>query len=209
LSRVRLAMLALALAALAGAGTALVVRGATGRAEAKRGLPRFHGQASWSSGRRRAPALALRDQNGRRVSLAALHRPVLLTFLDSRCRAQCPIEGRQLGIMLRRMEPAARPALLIVGVNPPGDTPRSIRQAMREWRLTGPWQTQWLHGTRPELERVWHAYGIGVEPTAADITHGMALYLIDRRGFERTGYLFPFLPNFVALDLRTLAEERA
>jgi hypothetical protein len=38
--------------------------------------------------------------------------------------------------------------------------------------------------------------------------HGLVLYLIDRRGFERTGYLFPFLPNFVALDLRTLHGER-
>jgi hypothetical protein len=37
----------------------------------------------------------------------------------------------------------------------------------------------------------------------------MALYLIDRRGDERAGYLFPFLPNFVALDLRTLARERS
>jgi hypothetical protein len=36
-----------------------------------------------------------------------------------------------------------------------------------------------------------------------------ALYLIDRRGFARTGYLFPFLPNFVALDLRSLGRERA
>jgi cytochrome oxidase Cu insertion factor (SCO1/SenC/PrrC family) len=111
-------------------------------------------------------------------------------------------------MMLRRMEPAVRPALLIVGVNPSGDTPSSIRQAMRKWRLTGPWQWHWLRGTRSQLERVWRAYGIGVEPTTNDVTHGMALYLIDRRGFERTGYLFPFLPNFVSLDLRTLAGEQ-
>jgi cytochrome oxidase Cu insertion factor (SCO1/SenC/PrrC family) len=209
LSRVRLATLALALGALGGAGIGLVVTGVTGRAQAQTGPPELHGQASWTSGERRAPSFALRDQSGRRVSLAALRRPVLLTFLDSRCHGQCPIEGRQLGVMLRRMEPAVRPVLLIVGVNPSGDTPSSTRHAMRKWRLTGPWQSHWLRGTSRELERVWRAYGIGVEPTTNDITHGMALYLIDRRGFERAGYLFPFLPNFVALDLRTLAEERA
>jgi cytochrome oxidase Cu insertion factor (SCO1/SenC/PrrC family) len=206
LSHVRIA--ALVLAALGGSGIGLIVATVTGGAQAKTGLPELHGQASWTPGERRAPSFALRDQSGQRVSLAALRRPTLLTFLDSRCQGQCPIEGRQLGIMLRRMTPAARPTLLIVGVNPSGDTPRSIRHAMRTWLLTGPWQSHWLRGSRRELERVWRAYGITVEPTTNDVTHGMALYLIDRRGFERSGYLFPFLPNFVALDLRALAEER-
>jgi cytochrome oxidase Cu insertion factor (SCO1/SenC/PrrC family) len=209
LSRVRLAALALALSALGGAGIGLIVVTVTGRAQAEIGLPKLHGQASWAPGERRAPSFALRDQSGRRVSLAALRRPVLLTFLDSRCHGQCPIEGRRLGIMLRQMPAATRPTLVVVGVNPSGDTSPSIRHAMRSWRLAGPWKWHWLRGSRRELEPVWRAYGIGVEPTTNDITHGMALYLIDRRGFERAGYLFPFLSSFVALDLRVLAEERA
>jgi cytochrome oxidase Cu insertion factor (SCO1/SenC/PrrC family) len=208
LSRVRLVALVLALGALGGAGIGLIVATVAGRAQATPGLPELHGQASWTPGERRAPSFALRDQSGRRVSLAALRRPVLLTFLDSRCHAQCPIEGSQLGMMLRRMAPVVRPTLLIVGVNPSGDTPPSIRHAMRKWRLAGPWPWHWLRGSERELQGVWRAYGIGVEPTTNDVTHGMALYLIDRRGFERAGYLFPFLPNFVALDLRTLAVER-
>jgi cytochrome oxidase Cu insertion factor (SCO1/SenC/PrrC family) len=208
LSRIRLAVLVLALGALAGVGIGIIVASLTGRAQAQAGLPDLHGQASWAPRERRAPSFALPDQSGRRVSLAALRRPVLLTFLDSRCHGQCPIEGRQLGTMLRRMAPAARPTLLIVGVNPSGDTPTSIRHVMRNWRLAGPWRWHWLRGTRRELEGVWRAYGIRVEPTTNDVTHGMALYLIDRRGFERAGYLFPFLPNFVALDLHTLAEEQ-
>ena len=34
------------------------------------------------------------------------------------------------------------------------------------------------------------------------------VYLIDRRGDERTGYLFPFAPAFVQGDLAVLATER-
>jgi hypothetical protein len=34
------------------------------------------------------------------------------------------------------------------------------------------------------------------------------VYLVDRRGDERTGYLFPFAPAFVEGDLRILAAER-
>ena len=56
---------------------------------------------------------------------------------------------------------------------------------------------------------MWRNYGVTVRPGAGDVTHTLAVYLIDRRGFERTGYLFPFLPNFIELDLRKLVGERA
>jgi hypothetical protein len=39
-------------------------------------------------------------------------------------------------------------------------------------------------------------------------TETPVVYLIDRRGDERTGYLFPFAPAFVEGDLRALATER-
>jgi cytochrome oxidase Cu insertion factor (SCO1/SenC/PrrC family) len=209
-SRARLAALALALAALVGVGLGLLAHRALGGGQGGLELPRLHGQATWEPGEHRTHGFALRDQDGRVVSLTGLRgRPVLLTFFDSECRDQCPIAGRQLGTILRQMAPANRPTLLIVGVNPRGDTPASIRHAMTAWRLAGPWRWHWLRGRRSELAAVWAAYGITVEPTTNDIGHGLALYLIDRRGFQRTGYLFPFLPNFVALDLQTLAREQA
>ena len=210
-SRPRIVALLLTLGAVGGAGLGLVAHVALGGGErSSPELPALHGQASWAAGERAAPQFRLRDQNGALVSLARLRgRPVLVTFLDSQCEEQCPIQGAQLGTMLRGMAPADRPALVIVSVDPADDTPASIRQAMRDWRLAGRWRWHWLRGTRSELARVWAAYGIAVKPTTNDVTHGLALYLVDRRGFQRTGYLFPFRPTFVALDLRTLANERA
>jgi cytochrome oxidase Cu insertion factor (SCO1/SenC/PrrC family) len=207
MSRARLAAAAIVLAALGGVGVGLVAHLALGSGGLA--MPRMHGQASWAAGERPAPPFELRDQSGRVVSLPDLgDRPVLLTFLDSRCVSQCPIAGRQLGTMLRGMPAADRPTLLVVSVNPAGDTPASIRHATTTWRLAGPYRWHWLRGTRSELAAVWRAYGIAVEPKTNNITHGLALYLIDRGAFERAGYLFPFLPNFVALDLRALARER-
>jgi cytochrome oxidase Cu insertion factor (SCO1/SenC/PrrC family) len=209
MTRAELVALVLGLAALVGVGAGATVALVPSHASSP-ALPRLHGQAVWSPGERPAPPFTLRDQDGGLVSSSGPgRRPVLLTFLDSRCHYQCPIQGRQLGSMLRRMPRALRPRLLIVSVNPRGDTRASIRHAMTEWGLAGPWEWHWLRGTRPELARVWRGYGITVEPRTNDIAHSMALYLIDGRGFERAGYLFPFLPPFVALDLRTLAEERA
>jgi hypothetical protein len=46
-------------------------------------------------------------------------------------------------------------------------------------------------------------------PTTNDVVHSLALYLIDRRGYERTAYLFPFLQGFVQRDLGRLAQELA
>jgi protein SCO1/2 len=166
-------------------------------------VPSFQGAQSWAAGRRPAPAFALRDQDGRVVSLASLRgRTVLVTFLDSHCKQQCPLAGRELGSIVRSLPRAERPAVLIVSVNP-ADTARSARAAAQRWALAGGWH--WLLGPRRRIVSVEHAYGIEVRPAQGDLIHTVALYLVDRRGFERTGYLFPFLPGFVTHDLRRLS----
>jgi protein SCO1/2 len=174
---------------------------------ARPALPTYHGQAVWAAGKRPAPNFTLRDQDGGRFTMASLRgRPVLLTFLDSQCRQECPIEGRQLSIILRALPARQRPELVVVSVDQTGDTPKGIARALHKWHLDGPWTTRWLNGTsRAQLASVWRAYGITVEPTTNDIVHSLALYLIDRAGDERTAYLFPFLPSFVQRDLARLA----
>jgi protein SCO1/2 len=209
-ARRRLAFL-LVLGAVGGMGVGVVAHLAYGKIDrAGPALPALHGQVSWASGEQAASPFHLRNQDGAAVSLAGLRgRPVLVTFLDSHCAEQCPVTGHQLGTVLRRMAPADRPTVVVVSVNPRGDTRTSIRRAAAEWGFAGPWSWHWLRGTRAELSHVWAAYGITVQPTTNDITHGLALYLVDSRGFQRTGYLFPFLPNFVGLDLVKLAREEA
>ncbi len=133
----------------------------------------------------------------------------MLTFLDSQCKSSCPIEGRQLGSVLRRLPAMERPTLVIVSVNHDGDTPAGIRRALAEWHLNGPWAVHWLNAsTRAQLASVWRSYSVRVIPKSNDVVHSLALYLIDRRGYERTAYLFPFLQGFVQRDLGRLARER-
>jgi cytochrome oxidase Cu insertion factor (SCO1/SenC/PrrC family) len=178
---------------------------------AKPALPELNGQAVWPPGARPAPDFALRDQSGALVTLRSLRgRTVLLAFLDSQCRSSCPIVGRQLGSVLRRLPAPSRPAVVVVSVDPRGDTPAGIRHALRKWRLEGSWRVHWVNApARAQLASVWKNYGVVVQPTSNDIVHSLALYLIDRRGDERTAYLFPFLQSFVQHDLARLAEGRA
>ncbi len=169
-------------------------------------VPVLHGQATWPANRRVAPALALRDQHGRPVTLASLRgRTIALTFLDSLCKESCPIEGRMLAAAVRETRGAARPQLLVVSVDPAGDTPSTVARALRRWKL--PADTVWLLGTRARLRPVWDAYQITVDPVSGDIVHSTAVYLIDRRGYERAGFLMPFVPALVADDFRALGTE--
>jgi cytochrome oxidase Cu insertion factor (SCO1/SenC/PrrC family) len=147
----------------------------------------------------------LRDQSGSRFSLSSLRgRTVVVEFFDSHCRAECPLAGRALAASERSLPAARRPVLLVVSVNPQ-DTSASVRAAIRSWGLAGlaPWH--WLMGTHAQLAPVWSAYHIFVEPTRGDINHTEALYLLDRRGDERSGYLFPYLPASVSHDMGVLA----
>jgi len=155
---------------------------------------------------REAPAFALHDQRGRLVSLRAQRgHPVVVAFMDSRCHQVCPLEGRTLAAALASLPAGASPVLLVVSVNPWQDTRASARAAARKWGFTGSWH--WLLGSRRELARVWSAYRIYVRRAKGDIVHSDAIYLLDRKGFERAGFIYPFLPVSVSHDLRVLAGE--
>jgi len=174
---------------------------------AARGLD---GEATWAAGARPAPAITtLHDQSGHRFSLASLHgHTVAIEFFDSHCKQECPLAGRALAAAEQALPRSQRPVLVVVSVNPL-DTPASTRAAVRSWGLAdvAPWH--WLRGTHAQLAPVWKAYRIFVQPEQGDISHTEALYLIDRRGDERSGYLYPYIPGRVAHDMHTLAGERA
>jgi cytochrome oxidase Cu insertion factor (SCO1/SenC/PrrC family) len=203
----RRALVALACAAIAGIVAGVAIGSLRRTHPTRTALPAFHGQASWRAGARPAPPFALRDQTGTLVSLHALRgRPVLLTFLDSQCTSECPIAGRELGSILRRLPASRRPALVVISVDPRGDTPAAVRHALAKWKLDGPWTVHWLNApTRATLARVWKSFDVVVQPATNDIMHSLALYLIDRNGDERTGYLFPFLQSFVQHDIVRLS----
>jgi cytochrome oxidase Cu insertion factor (SCO1/SenC/PrrC family) len=170
------------------------------------GDAKLFGQATWPAGARPAPPITrLRDQGNQRFSLESLRgHTVAIEFFDSHCRQECPLAGRTMAAAERSLPPAQRPVLVVVSVNPL-DTAGSTRAAIRAWGLAGvaPWH--WLRGTHRQLASVWKAYREYVKPERGDIVHTEALYLIDRRGDERSGYLYPYIPRSVSHDLRTLA----
>lgn len=167
----------------------------------------LYGDAIWAAGSRPAPAIdTLRDQSGSKFALSSLRgHPVAIAFFDSYCHQECPLEGRQLATSELKLPRTQRPDLVVVSVNPK-DTRASVAKAIRDWGLAGvaPWH--WLMGTHRQLAKIWAAYGVSVSPPVdGDINHTEALYLVDRRGYERAGYLWPFASRFATYDMRVLA----
>jgi cytochrome oxidase Cu insertion factor (SCO1/SenC/PrrC family) len=168
--------------------------------------PALRGQATWPAGKLAAPPIRGRDQKGGEFSLRSLRgRTVAIAFFDSHCHAECPLEGRAMASAERTLSAGQRPVLVAVSVNP-RDTPASARRAARAWGLAhaAPWY--WVMGKRAALAPIYRAYHIYVgKAVHGDIQHTEALILVDRRGYERSGYLWPFATRFVAHDLRVLA----
>lgn len=205
---VALGVLAVLLGAGLGVAIHLISSGSASSAVVVGSRYGLDGEATWPTAAEPAPAInGLRDQNGRRFSLTSLHgHTVAIVFFDSHCHQECPLEGRDLASAERVLPAAERPELVAVSVNPL-DTPASARRAVRSWGLAGlaPWH--WLMGTRSALAHVWRAYHIYVASHAVggDISHTEAVYLVDRRGYERSAYLYPFANRFILHDLRVLA----
>jgi cytochrome oxidase Cu insertion factor (SCO1/SenC/PrrC family) len=206
------ALLALALGGGVGVGLHALMQRPSALAQApvtmRHGL---YGDATWAARSVPAPPInTLRDQTGSRFAFGSLHgHSVALVFFDSYCRQECPLEGRQLATAERALPAAQRPELVVVSVNPK-DTPASVAKAIREWGLAGvaPWH--WLMGTHKQLAPIWAEYNIQVSPPVdGDINHTEALYLIDRGGYERAGYLWPFASRFATYDMQALATRKA
>jgi len=203
--RVLIPALVLVVAAVAGIAVGVVLHVSVGSASTRPPLhvPALHGQAVWPAGKLAAPLFALRDQRGRLVSLRSqLGRPVVLAFMDSHCHQVCPLEGRTLASAFARLPARVHPVLLMVSVNPWQDTRASTLAAARKWGLAGAWH--WLLGTKRELTPVWKSYKIYVHRARGDIIHSDAIYVLDRKGFERAGFIYPFLPVSISEDLLVL-----
>ncbi len=201
--RVLAALIAAAAATGVGIGAALaLVHGRSASVPAA--APVWHAQAIWPAGAKQAPDFRLRDQADRLMTLSSQRgRVVLLTFLDSHCTNECPIMGRLLAGVQRRLGPRTRADLVVVTVDPWADTGRSARAfaAKSHWR--GSWH--WVLGAPAQLKPVWAAYSVGVRRTPSDVNHTGVLYVIDPQGFQRAAYLVPFSPADVATAVRRLA----
>jgi protein SCO1/2 len=154
-----------------------------------------------------APAFALRDQEGRTVSLAA-HRGsvVLVTFLYTSCPDVCPLLASNLNTALRLLpgETRMRTVVLAISVDPEHDTPTAVRRFIREHSLTP--QFRYLSASRAELKPVWQAYNVLATPRSDEaIDHSAYVAVVDRAGRVRAYLDSTSSPSAIAQEVRLLS----
>ncbi len=133
----------------------------------------------------RAPHVDLVDQNGTRVTLAALGgKVVLLTFLDPLGRGQSPAIARELRQVSGRVHAAGR-HISLVAIN--DDARHRARGALRGFdqrmHLSGETAWRFLSGSLPALRETWARFGVAAQIAAPA---GMAarrdvIWVIDAR----------------------------
>lgn len=196
----------IALAAVAGVGAGLLIHALSdGGGSSTTDLSgRLMGQATWPRGDRPAPDFTLVDQNGQPTALSTADgQPALITFLDTRCLRSCPREGRSLAISLKLLPASARPAVIVVSLEPGAAPESAVRQAARRLGIDVAPSWHWLFGSRGELAPVWRSYGVA---KAGHRARPVA-YLIDEMGYERAGFLYPFPPNWLLNDIQVIRSE--
>jgi protein SCO1/2 len=151
----------------------------------------------------RTPRFSLRDQDGKRVSLAQYRgRTVIVTFLYSHCKTECPVQAQQIkGALddLGRDVPA-----LAISVDPARDKPRSVKHFNREQGVSG--RLRWVLGSERQLQRLWK--GFAIVPQTDGQNHLARIVLIDRSGVQRVGFpASQTTPERLAHDLRELERE--
>lgn len=157
---------------------------------------------------RQAPALALRDSEGRETTLAQFRgRPVLVTFLYVHCPDVCPLITANLHEALRRLGPeASRVAVLAVSVDPRGDTPQAVAHFLAAHEMTG--RMRYLLGSPAALARTWRAWGVGAQNETADpglVAHSALVYGVGASGRLLTIYPASFDPAQISHDVPRLA----
>ena len=156
-----------------------------------------------------APAIALRDQNGQRTSLAQFRgKAVMITFVYTHCPDTCPLIMQALGVAKRSLgKRADQLQIVAVSVDPKGDPPAAVKSFLKRERLTG--KVRYLLGTRAQLSRVWLAWrsaSQSVKGRADQVAHSSAVYGIDGHGLIRTLYpATPLDPKSIVHDVPLLA----
>ena len=183
------------------------------------------------SDEREAQDFTLTDQFGKTRSLHQdfAGRVVVLTFLYTACPDVCPIVANHLRDISTLLEDdSSQVAIVIISVDPQGDTVESVLEYSERWQMTNRWT--YLTGDEVLLKDVWKAYYIDpyvhgpgragpshsatAAPMAASggvdalveqtgrVIHSAPIYIIDGEGKMRSALTLPLESEDVANDVR-------
>jgi protein SCO1/2 len=154
-----------------------------------------------------APAVSGTDQDGRPVALPQAGRPMVATFLFTRCPTTCPLISQQLAAALDMLGPEADAVdVVAISVDPQGDTPARARAFLRSHGLED--RMRYVVGSRAELAPIWDAWQVAAQPADQPSLsiHSARIVLVDASGRQVGRYAagLPIPPADIAEDVASL-----
>jgi protein SCO1/2 len=156
------------------------------------------------------PPLTLKNSLGEPVNIDDYRgKAVLVTFIYDHCPDICPLIVSNLRAAQNELGSQADDMQIIaVSVDPKGDTPKTVKSFLADHQMTG--RMQYLIGSRPQLEQVWHDWNIvsKSDPSRKDpdaVEHSALIYGISASGKITTLYPSNFKPKQIAHDVPMLA----
>jgi protein SCO1/2 len=137
------------------------------------------------------PAVTLTDQHGGRVALAALKgRPVLIDFIYTGCKTECPLLTSKFAAIARLLGPAVGAKVLLVSItiDPAHDHPGQLLAYAKthDADLNG-WL--FLSGSENDIANVLKVYGLRIEREAdGSIAHIATAFLLGPDGRQARIY---------------------
>ena len=167
-----------------------------------------------------ASEFSVLDHKGRMVSnLEHNGDAALLTFLFTQCTDVCPIVTSSIKKALNLLENPSEVVVMIVTVDPKGDTPAAVQNYISKWDLGDNWS--YITGPEELVQPIWTSYFVNPQldqsvknslETAFSrkykVTHTSPVYILDRLGKARVVHTSPIDPNEVAADLKKMINER-
>ncbi len=155
-----------------------------------------------------APALDLRSQDGELVTLEDLRgKVVMVSFLYSNCPDICPVILQKMRYAQTQLGARAKDtAIVVISVDPKGDTPKAVTSYLKRRGLTG--HVTWLVSDAPTLAAAWKRWGVLAAESADDpdlIEHSGVVWLLDQEGRRVVYYpLSAIEPDDIVHDIGRL-----
>ena len=159
-----------------------------------------------------APDFTLTDGiTGTPTTLSALRgKVVVLTFLYPHCPDVCPLTAEVFRQAQQKLtdDERERTVFVAVSVDPRQDTPAAVQAFAKDHGLARGFL--YLIGGAAQLQAVWSAYGVLVEPDPGSplVGHIDAIYLLDRKGQARVLVHSNIAAADLANDVKLLLAER-
>jgi cytochrome oxidase Cu insertion factor (SCO1/SenC/PrrC family) len=134
----------------------------------------------------------------------------LITFLFANCTSLCPLVTSSIKQSLEKSEDTRNTPVLIITVDPKGDTIESRIAFKNRWGLSSNWH--YLSGNEKELGIIWKNFYLNPQESAMeslsskmdrkyDIVHSSPVYILNGEGRPAVVHTNPIDPDHLHKDL--------